>query len=140
MHFLTTLAVVIAAMSATLVAATPAVEARGLPIFYCGKQPYKKTDYTCFQANGNVLCPIIGGVAYQPCGYGATAACYDPGNYGCANGKLYLIKVCGGIPFDTNSYVCVNGYLCPKAYPLRCGEACYNNSQYYCVNGVLQQR
>jgi len=139
MHFLTTLVALAAAVSTTLAAATPAIEARADPIFYCGTQPYKKTDYTCFPQNGNALCPIQSGVALQPCGSGSTLACYDPSNYGCANGKLYLIQKCGGIPYDTNTYVCVGGHLCPKTDPLRCGNACYNSSKYKCVNGVLTQ-
>ncbi|KAF8455945.1 hypothetical protein BGX38DRAFT_1266828 [Terfezia claveryi] len=139
MQFSTTLAALFAVVSATLSAATPAVEARQ-QIYMCGRQPYKKTEYTCYPNNGNVLCPIIGGVAYLPCGYGANFACYDPSNYGCSNSKLYLLKVCGGIPFDTNSYVCVQGHLCPKTHPLRCGQACYNISQYWCDNGILKQQ
>ena len=42
MQFSTTLAALFVAVSATLTAATPVVEAR--QIYMCGTQPYRKTD------------------------------------------------------------------------------------------------
>ncbi|KAL7270937.1 hypothetical protein RUND412_006341 [Rhizina undulata] len=101
-------------------------------IYYCGTQPYYKSDYTCFA--GDMLCPIMDGVVYLPCG----AACYDPANYSCKDGALEPVGDCGGVAFDHNSYVCVDGELCPTGYPNRCGQACYMLSQYTCDNGVLK--
>jgi len=101
---------------------------------YCGTQPYLAKDYTCYP--GNLLCPITGGVIYQQCG----VACYDPANYGCDNGNLHPVGVCNGQTFDKNSYVCVNGFLCPKGFPNVCGTACYSLSQYRCEGGKLVQQ
>ncbi|CUS07979.1 unnamed protein product [Tuber aestivum] len=102
-------------------------------ILYCGSQPYHPEDYTCYP--GNKLCPITGGVIYQPCG----AACFDPANYTCINGELRPVGTCNGQVYDKNSYVCVENHLCPKTHPNLCGEACYSLSQYHCVNGQLVQ-
>jgi hypothetical protein len=141
MQFSTAFATLVAIASASLVEASPVIEARQPGgIFYCGTQPYYKSDYTCYPGNGNALCPIVGGVIYLACGSGASAACYDPSNYGCSNGKLYLVSNCGGIPFDKNSYVCIDGHLCPKTHPNRCGQHCYSLAQYWCDNGVLKQQ
>ncbi|KAI5787741.1 hypothetical protein DFH27DRAFT_574515 [Peziza echinospora] len=141
MQFSTAFATFVAIASASIAEAGPVIEARQPPgTFYCGSQPYYKADYTCYPANGNALCPINSGVVYQPCGSGASLACFDPANYGCSNGHLYLVSSCAGTPFDKNSYVCVDGQLCPKTHPNRCGQACYALSQYWCDNGVLKQQ
>lgn len=124
MQFTTAFAAFVALASATLASAGPVVEARAESIFYCGKQPYRKSEvssnpcqatfnlqslivissqYTCYPKNGNLLCPIVNGVVYFPCGWGKTGACYDPSNYGCKNGKLYLLDNCGGVVYDHNS-------------------------------------
>ncbi|KAF8472847.1 hypothetical protein BDZ91DRAFT_846298 [Kalaharituber pfeilii] len=113
MQFTTIVAALLAA--ATAVVASPVIEARADDIVFCAEQPYKKSDYTCYPNNNNLLCPIIKGIAYLPCGNRPTGACYDP-----------------------NSYVCVNGFLCPKTHPNRCGDACYNPGQYRCENGKLR--
>ncbi|KAF8463094.1 hypothetical protein BDZ91DRAFT_698618 [Kalaharituber pfeilii] len=137
MQFTTIVAALLA--TATAVVASPVIEARGDEIFYCAEQPYKKSDYTCYPKNNYLLCPITGGVVYLPCGNRPWGACYDPANYGCNNGQLYPVSTCNGIHFDKNSYVCVDGFLCPKTHPNRCGDACYNTSQYWCDNGKLKQ-
>ncbi|PWW80085.1 Carbohydrate-Binding Module Family 52 protein [Tuber magnatum] len=102
-------------------------------ILYCGSQPYRPQDYTCYP--DNFLCPIIRGVIYQPC----HGACFDPANYTCINGELRPVGSCNGQVYDKNSYVCVNNHLCPKTHPNNCGEACYSPSQYRCENGQLFQ-
>ncbi|KAA8904176.1 hypothetical protein FN846DRAFT_813651 [Sphaerosporella brunnea] len=102
---------------------------------YCDKQPYYDDKYTCYPQNGYLLCPISGGVIYQPCG----KACFNPADYGCINGQLVPTGTCNGQVYDKNSYVCVNNFLCPKAFPNVCGTACYSLSQYHCENGHLVQ-
>ncbi|KAI5804756.1 hypothetical protein DFH27DRAFT_386149 [Peziza echinospora] len=109
-------------------------------VSYCGKQPFKPTEYACYPRNNNFLCPIIGGVTYKPCGAAPVAACYDPDNYDCINGKLVLSNTCGGVVFDTNMYICIQKQLCPKTHANRCGAHCYHASAYWCDRGVLKQK
>jgi len=118
-----------------LATATPTLVERE-QILYCGKQPYYPSAYTCYPKNNNLLCPIINRVIYKACG----PACYDPANYSCSNGKLIPVGTCSGVPFDKNSYVCVEGFLCPKVAPNLCGKACYDLKFYYCKNGKLMQQ
>ncbi|RPA71544.1 hypothetical protein BJ508DRAFT_315512 [Ascobolus immersus RN42] len=128
---------VLAALT-TLAAATPmpeAVQERG--VIYCGSQPYYPEAYTCYKQNNNLLCPILSGTIYQPCG----KACFNPSDYGCTNGQLVPVGKCNGQVYDKNSYVCANGnQLCPKAAPNACGKACFDSKHYWCKNGVLQQK
>ncbi|KAI5842842.1 hypothetical protein BZA05DRAFT_411621 [Tricharina praecox] len=113
-----------------------AITASAAPVRMCGTQPYEIDKYTCYPQNNNLLCPILHGVIYQPCG----VACFDPSNYSCVNGELRPVGVCNGQVFDKNSYVCVNYFLCPVGFPNVCGTACYNLSQYRCEDGKLVQQ
>jgi len=58
-----------------------------------------RSQYTCYPQNNNLLCPILGGRIYQPCG----VACFDPSNYTCIGGELRPVGVCNGQVFDKNS-------------------------------------
>ncbi|TGZ79186.1 hypothetical protein EX30DRAFT_355837 [Ascodesmis nigricans] len=118
------------ALAAATSASAAALTSRG--IHDCAGQPYYPDSYTCY---GDLLCPILNGVIYQPCG----RACFDPANYGCQYGQLVPVSTCNGQVYDKNSYVCVSNHLCPKTHPNLCGEACYSLSQYTCKKGQLVQ-
>jgi len=140
------LTIVLAALT-TLAAASPTSEpiqkrtsghggGSGGGILYCGSQPYYPSAYTCYHNHNNLLCPILGGVKYKPCG----PACYDPAEYECVNGQLVPCGSCKGQVYDKNTYVCVDGkQLCPKTAPNACGIACYDSAHYYCWRGQLRQ-
>ncbi|RPA97256.1 hypothetical protein L873DRAFT_1691613 [Choiromyces venosus 120613-1] len=131
MQFATYILATFTLISAAL--ASPAGTLAKRDLKYCGTQPYYTENYTCY---GNLLCPIINNVIYQPCG----PACFNPANYGCVNGQLVPVGSCNGQVYDQNSYVCVDGHLCPTGAPNLCGIACYNLTYYRCENGQLVQQ
>ena len=95
MQFITFLISTLTLISAA-VAGVIEERAGGSGILYCAGQPYYPWKYTCY---GTLLCPIISGTIYQPCG----KACFDPSNYRCNNGVLTPVGVCNGQVYDKNS-------------------------------------
>jgi len=110
MQFTTYIFATFTLISAAL--ATPVGDLVERDLAWCGAQQYDTTKYTCYPNDNYLLCPIDNGAVLLPCG----EACYN-----------------------SNAYVCVDGHLCPVAFPKRCGKACYNSNQYHCVNGILVQ-
>ncbi|KAJ9667065.1 hypothetical protein H2201_002900 [Coniosporium apollinis] len=79
----------------------------------CGTAPYYPSKYVCY--NGNFLCPITGGTAYQRCGQ----ACYSPSQYSCSNGQLKQVpapecvrEYSGCIRNDGLVLACCQGLSC----------------------------
>ncbi|CAF1268110.1 unnamed protein product [Didymodactylos carnosus] len=92
-----------------------------------------KSTYQCMKANYEIiLCPS-GDTTSPIVTATATAAIKQ---------QQAQSNSCNGRTFDTNTYDCLDGQLCPKGQQA-CGKnshACFKPSQYKCVNGKLQSK